>query len=124
MKKAPCNRLGMRIRPKISEKPDDSRNRSPPRARLLIARIAACADVICVIIGWRVSSQTGSKLTPTWRMDTDMAHVWKDGPATGTAGLPLPIGAIGERVGVRGNKPLDRNPLTPTLSPAGRGSRP
>src|SRR5262249_54555560 len=39
----------------------------------------------------------------------------------GTAELPLPIG---ERAGVRGNQPLDRNPLTPPLSPAGRGSRP
>jgi len=31
----------------------------------------------------------------------------------GTAELPLPIG---ERAGVRGNQPLDRNPLTPPLS--------
>src|SRR6185295_9121012 len=49
MKNEPCIRFGMRIRPKIKEKPDDSRNSSPPRARLLIARIAACAAVICVI---------------------------------------------------------------------------
>jgi hypothetical protein len=39
----------------------------------------------------------------------------------GTAGLLLPNG---ERVGVRGDQPLDRNPLTPPLSPVGRGSRP
>src|SRR5262245_2607255 len=56
MKKEPCIRFGMRIRPKIKEKPDDSRNNSPPRARLLIARIAACAAVICVIIGNNVST--------------------------------------------------------------------
>src|SRR5215470_3302522 len=58
MKKEPCIRLGMRIRPKIREKPEDKRNRSPPRARLLIARMAACAEVICVIIGKRVSRPT------------------------------------------------------------------
>src|SRR6185503_6997746 len=35
MKKAPCVRLASRIRPKISEKPDDSRNNRPPSDRLL-----------------------------------------------------------------------------------------
>src|SRR5215468_6693255 len=49
MKKEPCIRLGMRIRPKIREKPDDSRNKRPPKARLLMARMAACANVICVM---------------------------------------------------------------------------
>src|SRR5262249_12762410 len=34
MKKAPCARLGMRIRPKISEKPDDNRNRRRQKATL------------------------------------------------------------------------------------------
>ncbi len=34
MKNAPCARFGMRIRPKISEKPDDSRNSRPPKATL------------------------------------------------------------------------------------------
>src|SRR5262249_45218925 len=35
MKKAPCARLGMRINPKIREKPDDSRKSRPPKATLL-----------------------------------------------------------------------------------------
>src|SRR5437763_16463021 len=35
MKKAPCARFGIRIRPKISENPDDSRNSRPPNATLL-----------------------------------------------------------------------------------------
>src|SRR5882757_8181397 len=35
MKKAPCVRFASRIRPKTSEKPDDSRNNSPPSDRLL-----------------------------------------------------------------------------------------
>src|SRR6266404_6970757 len=35
MKKAPCVRLASRIRPKISEKPDESRNSKPPSDRLL-----------------------------------------------------------------------------------------
>src|SRR5262249_40151830 len=35
MKTAPCARFGMRIRPKISEKPEDRRNSRPPKATLL-----------------------------------------------------------------------------------------
>src|ERR1700732_4199646 len=35
MKNAPCVRLASRIRPKISEKPDESRNNRPPSDRLL-----------------------------------------------------------------------------------------
>src|SRR5437868_4407620 len=34
MKNPPCARFGTRIRPKISEKPDDSRNSRPPKATL------------------------------------------------------------------------------------------
>src|SRR5438445_5397356 len=34
MKNAPCARLGIRIRPKISEKPDDNKNSRPPKATL------------------------------------------------------------------------------------------
>src|SRR5215470_19115770 len=67
MKKEPCIKLGMRIRPKIREKPDDNRNNSPPSARLLAARIAACAELIGVNIERSFSSQTGRKLAPTRR---------------------------------------------------------
>src|ERR1700748_3403366 len=35
MKKGPCVKLASRIRPKISENPDDSRNNKPPSDRLL-----------------------------------------------------------------------------------------
>src|SRR5215468_6745030 len=35
MKNAPCVRLASRINPKISEKPDDSRNSRPPSDKLL-----------------------------------------------------------------------------------------
>src|SRR5258708_2747881 len=35
MKKPPWARFGIRISPKASEKPDESRNRSPPNAMLL-----------------------------------------------------------------------------------------
>src|SRR3984957_6307042 len=35
MKNAPCVRFASRIRPKISEKPDESRNSKPPSERLL-----------------------------------------------------------------------------------------
>src|SRR5262245_11818316 len=48
MKNAPCARFGTRIRPKISEKPDDSRNRSPPKATLLsvwMIQNCHCIDV-------------------------------------------------------------------------------
>src|SRR5208282_4202140 len=51
MKKEPCVRLGMRIRPKTSEKPDASRNRRPPIAMLLTA-----------------SSSTGWRLALQWRI--------------------------------------------------------
>src|SRR3954469_6251559 len=34
MKKAPCARFGMRISPKASEKPEESRNSRPPKAML------------------------------------------------------------------------------------------
>src|SRR5215510_1978548 len=105
MKKEPCIRLGMRIRPKIREKPDDSRNRSPPRARLLAARIAACAELIGVNIENNVSTQRHAT-------DSNTSDVGIHGLSTGTAGLPLPIGE-------RESKPVDRNPLTPPLSPAG-----
>ena len=40
MKKEPCIRLGMRIRPKISEKPEDSRNSTPPSATLFTVRVS------------------------------------------------------------------------------------
>src|SRR5215831_8784806 len=40
MKNEPCIRLGMRIRPKISEKPDESRNSRLPSATLFTARVS------------------------------------------------------------------------------------
>src|ERR1700680_3183871 len=40
MKKEPCIRFGMRISPKISEKPADSRNSRPPSAMLFTARVS------------------------------------------------------------------------------------
>ena len=36
----PCVRFGIRIRPKISENPADSRNSRPPSVTLLIDRIS------------------------------------------------------------------------------------
>src|SRR5205823_1458315 len=38
MKNEPCVRFGIRIRPKISEKPADRRNSKPPSVTLLMAR--------------------------------------------------------------------------------------
>src|SRR5713226_4918456 len=40
MKKEPCIRFGIRIRPKISENPADSRNSSPPYAMLFTAKVS------------------------------------------------------------------------------------
>src|SRR5262245_7603155 len=40
MKNEPCIRLGIRISPKIREKPDDSRKRRPPSAMLLTAKVS------------------------------------------------------------------------------------
>src|SRR6266700_4411796 len=39
MKNEPCIRFGIRIRPKISENPADSRNSNPPYAMLFTARV-------------------------------------------------------------------------------------
>ena len=38
MKNEPCIRFGMRISPKISEKPAESRNSKPPSAMLFTAK--------------------------------------------------------------------------------------
>src|SRR5262249_31414764 len=74
MKNEPCIRLGMRIKPKISEKPAESRNSNPPSAKLLAARMAACASVICVIMasapqasrkhGFRTAACVAAGMTP------------------------------------------------------------
>src|SRR6187401_3507849 len=40
MKNEPCIRLGMRIRPKMREKPDDSRNSKPPSAMLFTVKVS------------------------------------------------------------------------------------
>ncbi len=40
MKKEPCIKFGIRIRPKISEKPADSRNNSPPYAMLFTPKVS------------------------------------------------------------------------------------
>ncbi len=48
MNSEPCVRFGMRISPKISEKPADSRNSSPPNVMLLTASTSQkvmCAEV-------------------------------------------------------------------------------
>jgi hypothetical protein len=41
----PCVRLGMRISPKISEKPADKRNNRPPKVTLLT--VSSSQNVIC-----------------------------------------------------------------------------
>src|SRR3981081_2137397 len=48
MKNAPCARFGIRIRPKISEKPDDNRNSRPPKATLFsVWMIQNCHCIDC-----------------------------------------------------------------------------
>src|SRR5262249_19652772 len=47
MKNEPCIRLGMRIKPKIREKPADSRNKRPPSAKLLIVSVGQALTRIC-----------------------------------------------------------------------------
>src|SRR5690242_9552627 len=72
MKNEPCIRLGMRIRPKISENPAESRNSNPPSAKLFTAKISQrliCATFVrwyqsagprssaAEVLGWRVVSR-------------------------------------------------------------------
>src|SRR5262245_60815354 len=55
MNSEPCVRFGMRISPKISEKPADSRNSSPPKAMLFAAssqrfmRGDPCTTISCAV---------------------------------------------------------------------------
>src|SRR5262249_27084334 len=74
MKKAPCARLGMRIRPKISEKPDDNRNRRPPKATLFsVWMIQNCHCIFWLLRGEAESAcyaviaglDTASRIYPT-----------------------------------------------------------
>src|ERR1700728_3860364 len=44
----PCVRLGMRISPKISEKPADSRNKRPPNVTLLT--VSSSQKLICAAL--------------------------------------------------------------------------
>src|SRR5215467_3353211 len=85
MKKEPCIRLGMRIRPKIREKPADSRNKRPPRARLLIARMAACADVICVIMNGLSSDPRNATRLDNRHARNPGSFQWIPGSQTGNA---------------------------------------
>src|SRR6266508_3835341 len=55
MKNAPCARLGMRISPKISEKPDDNRNKRPPKATLFsVWMIQNCDCIDGLLLGGHI----------------------------------------------------------------------
>ena len=56
MKNEPCVRLGMRIRPKISEKPADSRNSSPPSVTLLTAQDQPQVSSLVAVLGSQLFS--------------------------------------------------------------------
>src|SRR5258708_37950509 len=60
MKNAPCVKLASRIRPKMSENPDDSRNSKPPSERLLRPWMIQN----CIVCGSRSETCGGSLL---WR---------------------------------------------------------
>src|SRR6476620_3187595 len=48
MKKAPCARFGMRIKPKMSEKPEERRNSKPPKATLF--RVWMIQNCHCIFL--------------------------------------------------------------------------
>src|SRR5262249_19656684 len=54
MKNAPCARLGIRIRPKISEKPDDSRNNRPPKATLFSVWMIQNCHCMLAFARWQI----------------------------------------------------------------------
>src|SRR5262249_32410325 len=55
MKNAPCARFGIRIRPKMSEKPDDNRNSRPPKATLFsVWMIQNCHCIFQLLLGERI----------------------------------------------------------------------
>src|SRR5260370_25281177 len=53
MKSAPCVRLAMRIRPKMSEKPAASRNSNPPSARLFSVWMTQNCKLLFQVLGRR-----------------------------------------------------------------------
>src|ERR1044071_9179447 len=54
MKRPPCVRFAILIRPKMSENPAASRKSSPPNARLLSVWIAQYCSLRLQVLGWRV----------------------------------------------------------------------
>src|SRR4051812_22487865 len=103
MKNEPCIRFGIRISPKISEKPADNRNSRPPSAMLFTARRTQTLMLF------------SDDLVQDGRKDAQRHR--------GFGRLPLPVG---ERGGVRGCVTLDRfvPPHALTCQPLPRGERP
>src|SRR6266700_826585 len=100
MKKPPCARFGMRISPNASEKPDDSRNSSPPKAILLsVWMIQNCMAIyLRRVVGRakRAPKRSEGASVPAnapvvVRRDTHRGHgaqPWCDCPASEQAPLP------------------------------------
>src|SRR6266540_2041504 len=71
MKNAPCARLGIRIRPKISEKPDDNRNSRPPKATLFsVWMIQNCHCMGSIALGRDLEDRRGSLYRDDQRIAT------------------------------------------------------
>ncbi len=73
----PCVRLGMRISPKISEKPADSRNKRPPNVTLLT--VSSSQKLICAALSFPAADNVmlrrcGGSVITTVAAPTSRAH--------------------------------------------------
>src|SRR5436305_8848106 len=95
MKKPPCARFGMRISPKASEKPEESRNSRPPKAMLFsVWMIQNCMEPVMFFPLSRLRERVPAR-SAGGRGRLSAYHTC--GPSSGVAdwrllGRPLPSG--------------------------------
>src|SRR5215475_13698402 len=78
MKKEPCVRFGMRISPKISEKPAESRKRRPPSVMLLTASTSQRLMAVerrSALQGWIVTRVHRLGQEPLLVVGPELAHL-------------------------------------------------
>src|SRR3954471_7040687 len=112
MKKPPCARLGIRISPNASEKPDDSRNSNPPNAMLLrVWMIQNCMAIYLHRIVGRAKgmpersegASVPASVLIAIRCDSHGGHgarPWRDCPTSEQAPLPALRGDVRRTIAV------------------------
>src|SRR6202161_4316634 len=95
----PCVRLGMRISPKISEKPADSRNNRPPNVTLLTVNSSQkfMTVVLDLVARMERSVIRGLPERPLPDSLRSIRAIWLDHPPQPVSGRPLRAAAVGGR---------------------------